>query len=120
MKVVIAVAIAGIVLTIPVHAHHSTTAFYLVNELVEITGIVRELRLVNPHSYMRAEVTEPSGEKVVWTVYSGNRNQMTDELGWEEGRTITAVGCPARNPAAHAMYMGLQCPASVLTLMSDQ
>ena len=87
MKVVISVVLAGIVLilTIPVHAHHSTTAFYLVDEQFEISGTVIELRLVNPHSYMRVEVTEPSGEKVVWTVYGGNRNQMTDEPGWEEG-----------------------------------
>ncbi len=120
MKVVISVVIAGIVLilTIPVHAHHSTTAFYLVDEQFEITGIVTEVRLVNPHSFMRVEVTEPSGEKVVWTVYGGNRNQVTDEPGWEEGRTITAVGCPARNPEAHAMYQGLQCPASAVTLTS--
>ena len=53
MKVVISVVIAGIVLilTIPVHAHHSTTAFYLVDEQFEITGIVTEVRLVNPHSF---------------------------------------------------------------------
>lgn len=122
MKVVISFVLAGIVLilTSPVHAHHSTTAFYLVDEQFEITGIVTEVRLVNPHSYMRVEVTEPSGEKVVWTVYGGNRNQMTDEPGWELGRTVTAVGCPARNPAAHAMYQGLQCPVSKLTLTSGQ
>ena len=122
MKVVISAVLAGIVLilTIPVHAHHSVTAFYLVDEQFEISGVVTEVRLVNPHSYMRVEVTESSGEKVIWTVYGGNRNQMTDEPGWEVGRTVTAVGCPARNPEAHALFQGTTCPTSALTLTSGR
>ena len=122
MKVVISgvIAVIGLILTISVHAHHSQATFYFLDQQVEITGTVTDLRLVNPHTYMQVEVTEPNDEKVVWTVYGGNRQEMRNEEGWEVGRTITAVGCPARNPEAHGMYLGAQCPASALTLISGE
>ena len=39
-------------------AHHSFTAFWYVDREVEITGIVKSVKLVNPHSEMLVEVTE--------------------------------------------------------------
>ncbi len=122
MKVGISVLMMGIflILTLPLEAHHSQATFYFLDRTEEVTGVVVDLRLVNPHSYMLVEVTEPDGETVVWTIYGGNRVEMSNAAGWEEGRAITAVGCPARNPEAHGMYLGNQCSGSELTLLPGE
>lgn len=51
----------------PAVAHHSVATFFLLDKTVEIKGIVKEFKLVNPHMRMVLEVTTPSGEKKTWT-----------------------------------------------------
>lgn len=120
ISVIVILAVMVLILTVPVRAHHSQATFYFLDRTVEVTGEVVDLRLVNPHSYMLVEAAESDGESVIWTIYGGNRNEMSNEAGWEVGRVITALGCPARNPEAHGMYLGNQCPESELTLLSGR
>ena len=97
-----------IVLTISVQAHHSNVTFYFMDQTIEKTGVLLELVVVNPHGRLEVEITEDSGEKVVWTIDTPNATGMR-ERGWTDnsltpGETMTVTGHPARNPAANGMY----------------
>src|SRR5262245_41253271 len=64
------VLVAMFLLTIPALAHHSFTSFWYTDRTVEITGIVKTVKLVNPHANMTVEVTEANGEKSLWSITS--------------------------------------------------
>ena len=48
-------------LTATAQAHHSFTSFFDLTKTVEISGVVKSVKLVNPHPEMIVEVTEPNG-----------------------------------------------------------
>jgi hypothetical protein len=64
-------ALLACVLGSPGIAHHSTNGIYDVDELVEITGTVREWRFVNPHPSLIIDVASPDGTMQVWDVSYG-------------------------------------------------
>jgi hypothetical protein len=53
------------------YAHHSTKGLYNEDEIVELSGAVREWRFVNPHPSLIVEVTAPDGSIQAWDVSYG-------------------------------------------------
>ena len=89
-------------------AHHSVATFFDLDKTVEITGVVKEYRLVNPHMRMVMEVTR-DGQKETWTLTGGVTGDLR-AAGWLPdsiaiGEMVTVSGPPARNPAAKGMYV---------------
>lgn len=100
-------AAASVMSAAPVQAHHSQVAFHWMDRTVTITGVVKELRLVNPHGILLVEVTEPNGQKVVYEIGGPTASGMK-RAGWSNtvvvpGDVVTVTGNPARNPEAHAI-----------------
>ena len=92
-----------VVLGLPLQAHHSIPAFYDVEKTISITGVLKEVRIVNPHSSFVFEVTDANGEKALWNVVGGNATQM-GKAGWTPdtiklGTIVTIEGNPGRNGA---------------------
>lgn len=82
-------------------AHHSTNNIYDESQTVEVTGVVKEWRLVNPHPYLIVEVSE-NGESHDYDVSFGGsaagplrRRGYTPET-FTVGETIHVSGNPAR------------------------
>ena len=61
-------AVLALVLTLPAEAHHSFTNFWQMDRTVMITGVVKSLKLVNPHPELVVEVTTESGAVETWTI----------------------------------------------------
>ena len=64
-------------------AHHSH-GNYLMTEYTHLTGVVQDIHLVNPHSWLFVEVTGDDGEAVVWDVETASvtglaRQGITEE-----------------------------------------
>ena len=64
-------------------AHHSH-GNYIMTEYTHLTGVVQNIHLVNPHSWLFVEVTDEDGEAVVWAVESASvtglaRQGITEE-----------------------------------------
>lgn len=83
-------------------AHHSTNNIYDESKTVEITGVVKEWRLVNPHPYLIVEAEDENGELRLYDLSFGGsaagplmRRGYTRE-SFTIGETVTATGNPAR------------------------
>ena len=100
-----------------VRAHHSHGPFYHLDQIVEVTGVVKHFRLVNPHPEIVIEVMDSDGEPVEVIVYAqAYAGQMREVGGWtndsvKPGDTITAVGHPGRGSVTSVMGQTLTTPS---------
>lgn len=89
-------------------AHHSRSNFEL-ETIIEIEGVITEYSWRNPHSYVRMDVVNESGETVNWLVELQSTPMLT-RLGWSEdslqpGDVVTAVGNPDRDRSKPFLYL---------------
>jgi len=88
----------------PALAHHAVAAQYDMNKPIEITGSLKKMEFINPHSMLHLEVTNPDGTKVDWVFQTTNagtlRNRGLARSGpgsLEPGAKYTVKGYAARN-----------------------
>jgi len=84
-----------------VSAHHNPAAHYIVDERVEIDGVVTEFRPVNPHSRIYFDVTNERGEIEHWMA-EGDSVINLRRVGWaidefKPGDRIRILGRPSRD-----------------------
>ncbi len=89
----------------PVRAHHTQVTFYFMDEVIEVTGVVKRWALVNPHPELVLEVTEENGETKEFTVYALGAAGVMTKAGWTRdtlvpGETVTVQGSPSRGSGA--------------------
>ena len=100
-----------------VQAHHSHAPFYNLDEIVEITGVVKSFLLMNPHPEIVIEVTGSDGEPAEVIVYAqAYAGQMREMGGWTEdsvkiGQTVTVVGHPGRSSVSSVMGQTITTPS---------
>jgi hypothetical protein len=64
-------AAIGIAFALPVGAHHSHGNY--VDTFTDVEGVVKEMHLINPHSWVYLTVKGPKGEPQVWALEATNR-----------------------------------------------
>ena len=100
-----------LMLTVPVEAHHSATSFWHTDRTVEVEGVVKSVRMVNPHPELVVEVTASNGEKSDWYISGGGNASAMIRAGWTEdtltpGMKVKVEGNPSRREGAQAMLAG--------------
>jgi hypothetical protein len=87
------VAVAGAaLLTLPAGAHHSH-GNYVMSDFTTLQGTVKELHLINPHSWVYLDVKDASGPPQVWAL------EATSAVGLARNgirRDDVRVGDPVR------------------------
>jgi hypothetical protein len=95
--------------TVPVFAHHSFPATYLVNEETEVTGEVVAFLYRNPHATIQVMVAQPDGEKVryliEWAGAANLANTGVNRGTLISGDTLVIRGNPGRNESDHRMRL---------------
>ncbi len=91
-----------------VHAHHSFATHYSYDEQVEITGVITEFQLANPHSFMHVEVTLATGETEMWEVEANSvvllrRANITRET-FRVGDQVKITGMRSLDPDRRLMF----------------
>lgn len=92
-------------------AHHSTIDIYDESQTIEITGTVKEWRLVNPHPYLIVDVTRPDGATEEWDVsFGGSAAAPLRRRGYlpetfKAGEVIVVRGNPARAEDEHGILI---------------
>jgi hypothetical protein len=67
--VLLSAALAGVLgaeVSVPVLAHHSFPATYVVDQAVTIEGTVSQFLFRNPHSFVHVVTLDKSGKTVTW------------------------------------------------------
>lgn len=113
MKFYVSLALAGFVLltTLPAAAHHSMPNFWYMDRNVEIEGVVKSVKVVNPHPEMVIEVTNPDGTKSIWRITGAGNASAMIRSGWKnntlpEGTPVKVEGHPSRVEGAKALLAG--------------
>ena len=91
---------ALLALAFPAQAHHSNSA-YQVDEIVTLTGTVKEWRWMNPHTWLYLTVEGADGQQREWAV-EGRPPGILGRAGWNStilvpGERVTVHASPAKN-----------------------
>ena len=92
-----------LMLSIPLWAHHSISGFWDEASTIEVNGVVKRLRVVNPHAEIVVTVTNASGQKEDWIGVAGMASQMI-KAGWNND--ILKVGTEVRLEGAAPRQKG--------------
>jgi uncharacterized protein DUF6152 len=81
-------------------AHHSNSA-YQVDQIVTLTGTVKEWRWMNPHTWLYLTVEGADGKQQEWAV-EGRPPGILGRAGWDStilkpGESVTVHASPAKN-----------------------
>ncbi len=67
LRYLILAAVSAVTFVMPAWAHHSHVN-YAVSEFTYIEGVVKEIHLINPHSWVYMEVKNAKGEPELWSL----------------------------------------------------
>ena len=76
MRACTLVAVGVVTLTLSAWAHHSHGQYE--ETFRDITGVVKELHLLTPHSWLYIEVKDGSGAPQVWALEATTRTQLEE------------------------------------------
>lgn len=111
---VVACAAVGILaLSGSTQAHHGDAGRYL-EEVVEVTGVVVETQLINPHSILVFDVADESGKTIRWQAEMTGAQALI-RRGWtndvKPGTSVTLTG---RRLKSGAPYMNMTERARII------
>jgi hypothetical protein len=91
---------AATLVGLPALAHHSNSA-YQVDEIITLSGTVKEWRWMNPHTWLYLVVEAENGEQQEWAV-EGRAPGILGRAGWnqtilEPGERVTVHASPSKN-----------------------
>ncbi len=108
---VLAVSV-GVVVTVPLVAHHSEAAEYDATKPVRVTGVVKKVEWTNPHIWFYVEGTdEVSGRTAVWgfsgAAPNGLRRRGITKESLKIGDTVKVQGVLAKDGSPNAASRGV-------------
>lgn len=120
---VLAVMVAGLVMTQPAAAHHAIQAEYEMSETKGFTGVMTRFAMINPHVRWFFEETKPDGTKVTWEM-SGAGPGALRAAGlvriFQIGSAYEVTFAPAKNGANVGRVRTMKGPdGKVITLFHE-
>jgi hypothetical protein len=110
-----ACAMTAFGLVAPTAAHHAFSAQFDIDQPIELTGAVTEMKWSNPHTWIYIDVVEDDGTVVNWALETPRAANILIRNGWRRddlpvGRVITVRGWRARNgtPTANISVVELE------------
>jgi DNA/RNA endonuclease YhcR with UshA esterase domain len=99
--VIAATAILGTLAGVPVSAHHSFAAAFDADKPVTVQGVITQVKLANPHSWIWLDVKDAGGTVQQWgfeaqTPTALIRSGVKPDV-FKVGSTVTIRGCHARD-----------------------
>jgi hypothetical protein len=108
-KSLILLLAAAVILTGRASAHHSFAATYMVDKEIKVEGQLTEFMFRNPHSFVKLEAPDDSGQMQTWTVEWGGGAQLSrDGVSRETlkaGDHVIVTGNPGRDATEHRLRL---------------
>lgn len=102
----------GAVALAPTWAHHSH-GNYEMTEYTHLTGTVKELHWMNPHTWIYLEVPGESGDSAVWALEGGSPNALL-RGGWQPDSVVAgdeiSVRCHRLKDGSNGCLLGFVTP----------
>ena len=99
---VIALAVAAVISSLPVQAHHSFGGTYDVDKQITLKGKMVQVSLRSPHSFFYLEVADANGSLQRWAVEGAGAAQFAqqgiDKDAFKIGDPVEVVANPSRSP----------------------
>ena len=99
-----AITMSGTLAAVPALAHHAVSAQYDMKKPIEITGTLKQMEFINPHSMLHLDVANPDGTKTEWIFQTTNAGTLRSRGlarsgpgSLQQGATYTVKGYAARN-----------------------
>ena len=99
-----AITVSGTLTAAPALAHHAVSAQYDMKKPIEITGTLKQMEFINPHSMLHLDVANPDGTKTEWIFQTTNAGTLRSRGlarsgpgSLQQGATYTVKGYAARN-----------------------
>ena len=94
------VLLAGLLVSPPLSAHHSSSSYDMEHQL-NVKGVISNVEWTNPHVFIFLNVKDDAGNVEEWRV-EGNSPNMLTRVGWKKemlkaGDTLQVNGAPAKN-----------------------
>lgn len=109
-----------VALSLPIFAHHSTSAEFDSTRRIMLMGMVTKVAWVNPHSYFLIEAKDPrNGILSTWACELGSPNMLAT-LGWKQntlkvGMSVSFTGILARDGSHKVIARNIVADGSKLT-----
>jgi hypothetical protein len=112
MKLAAGVVACSLALPFAAGAHHSH-GNYRLHEYTYLTGTVKEVLWINPHTWIHLEVSNENGETTDWALEGGGIVALT-RRGWQEGDVrpgdTISVRCHQLRDGAQGCLLGYVTP----------
>jgi hypothetical protein len=90
-------------------AHHSFAATYFVDREITVEGTLTQFMYRNPHSFIKIQAADSSGQLQTWSIEWGGGAQLTQEhvtrYTLKPGDRVIVTGNPGRDPAEHRIRL---------------
>jgi hypothetical protein len=95
------VAAAGLLVALPMFAHHSGAAVFDTTKKLELKGVVTRMEWTNPHAHFLLDVKDPDGTVTNWNLELASPSILLRN-GWKRdslkaGDAVTVDGSPAKD-----------------------
>jgi hypothetical protein len=112
-QVITVISFIGLMLALPVHAHHSD-AMFAREEVRELSGTVKEFQFTNPHTWIQLNVADENGQVVEWSLEWGSPNQLGRQgirpATFPAGAQVTIRTNPMRDGTPGGAFIGARFP----------
>lgn len=111
---IVAALVAASIVPCVARAHHNSATIYRLSESMTISGVVREVRFVNPHARILLDVADESGVTRQWMAEGANVIALRLH-GWtgdevKPGDRITVTGAPSRDGSPRIEWSEIVLP----------
>jgi hypothetical protein len=101
LTTVLALAVAVLVVSTPLPAHHGASMFDM-KDLITMKGIVTKFEWTNPHAMILADVKDDKGAVQKWAIETRGGPNVLTKAGWTKdtlspGDQVTFIGHPAKD-----------------------